>query len=194
MIKKTPCYASLSALFALAIFAHSGSVFAKTINLYDQPKEDGKVVANVDLAVGLINIYIPKEGGWVKVGDPRNGNVGWVKSSDLTNVPLSYNMTQSQNGVNTYHIVQYGHAKPYTPEQMKAAVQEMQKREAALERDMQLVMHDMFAEMRGWMHIPLFMPVVIPEKSHQPAPSAAKAAATPAASTPAPATSMTQHG
>ncbi len=192
MRKKTHYYHTLSAIFVLAMFAHSESGFAKTINLYDQPKEDSKIVGNIDLAVGLINIYVPKEGGWVKVGDPRNGNVGWVKTGELGNTPLTYNVTNSKDGVNSYHIIQYGNSKPYTPEQVKAAMAQMQKREQALERDMQLMMHDMFADMHGWMHMPMFMPVlVVPEKSLQPAPSSAKAPA--ATTTPTPPSTPTPH-
>jgi SH3-like domain-containing protein len=73
---------SISALFITALLAASVS-FAKNINLYEQPKTDAKVVATIDPAQGIVPIYTPDKSEWVKIGDPRNGNVGWVKSSDL---------------------------------------------------------------------------------------------------------------
>jgi SH3-like domain-containing protein len=56
---------------------------AKDINLYDQPDEKAKVIGTVDLSAGIIPILTPKEGSWIKVADPRNGNVGWIKSNEM---------------------------------------------------------------------------------------------------------------
>jgi len=71
---------------------------AKDIKMYDQPKNDAKVVGTVDLAKGIIPIFTPKDNTWMKIADPRNGDVGWVKSADIkdaTGGSMSFSYYQS---------------------------------------------------------------------------------------------------
>jgi len=71
--------------FLLACFCvfFSSIVLATTITLYEQPKVDAKAVGTVDSNNGIILIFTPKDSQWIKVADPKNGNVGWIKQSDL---------------------------------------------------------------------------------------------------------------
>jgi len=150
----------ITTLFALSL---SSLAIAKSINLYDQPK-NGKIIGTVDSEAGIMTIYTPpKDKDWVKVADPRNGNVGWVKTTDFnSNMPFTFNVIKSNDGNHTYQIFQYGNMKPYTPtpEQIKA----MQTREEAFQRDMQRMMQDMM-DFHSWMG-PMILPVlVVPEKT-----------------------------
>lgn len=61
----------------------SSIAYAVTLNLYDQPKTDAKVVGKIDTESGFVPIFTPKPGDWMKVGDPKNGNVGWIQTKQL---------------------------------------------------------------------------------------------------------------
>jgi len=103
----------LKAIIMIAMIYFPVTCFSKEISLYDQPKTDAKIVGHVDLAAGFIPIYTLKEGGWEKIADPRNGNVGWVKSTELNNEnssQSSFTFTQSYINDNnkspmTYRII-----------------------------------------------------------------------------------------
>ena len=111
--------------------AFTSMAYAKDVTMYDQPKADAKIVGAADLSTGIIPIFTPKSGDWVKIADPRNGNVGWVKSSELTNSG-SFSFTQriinnNGKGPQTYQIIQYG--KPpqnMSNEQVQNMVQKLQ--------------------------------------------------------------------
>src|SRR5579862_9418067 len=113
----------LNSIVALSVaalmFGISSNSLAKSINLYDQPKADGKVVNTVDSNTGIITIFKPKEGEWVKVADPRNGNVGWVKLADLKGVGVQFNVIQSGDGLHSYQVIEYDGNTVLTPEQIK---------------------------------------------------------------------------
>jgi len=174
----------MSVLFTFILTSVTPTL-AKTINLYEQPKSDSKVVGNVDSASGVIAIFSPKDSGWIKVADPRNGDVGWIKSTDLTNAGFSFNIISTGNGSHTYQVIQYGNT-PQSSEQMQKIMNQIQIRQQAIQKDVQQMMQDMFSNPhQPGMNMPMILPVVVvPEKALSPAPP--KPAAAPAlAPTPA---------
>jgi hypothetical protein len=141
----------------------SSATFAKPINLYNEPKKEAKTIGTLDSEAGIISIFTPKNSEWMKVADPRNGNVGWIKSSEINNTRMTFNVMSSQEGGHSYQIIQYGNSKPYTEDQLK----QMQARQEALQKDMQKMVANMFDDFHHpWMNFPMIMPVVvIPEKA-----------------------------
>ncbi len=141
----------LAPFFAIAIFFLLSSIsFAKTINLYEEPKADSKLVGTVDPSTGIIPIYTPKEGTWVKVGNPKNGNVGWVKSSDLADAgasssgfSFSQQVEKSGNGPETY-VFKLGIPTALTKEQSDALYKQIQAQQAAIQQSVQKIIKDMF--------------------------------------------------
>ncbi len=129
----------------------SGAVFAQSITLYDQPNQTAKVVGTADLASGIIPIFTPeKNNDWIKVADPRNGNVGWIKSSDIKNARGSENtVTFSQKIISngskpTYQVIQFGNPPmKMTDEQAKAYIEKMQKKQQELQQSFQGIMKNM---------------------------------------------------
>lgn len=161
---------SVSAL----MFGISSNCLAKSVNLYDQPNANGKVINTVDSNTGIVTIYKPKEGDWVKVGDPRNGNVGWAKLSDLKGVGLQFNIIQSGNGLHSYQLIEYDGSSILTPEQIETVNKQMQKQQQAIQMRQQAIqdnvnkmMNDVFNTMHQyWVNLPMIMPVIIvPEKT-----------------------------
>lgn len=152
---------------AIILSSLSLTAFAKEINLYDQPKSDAKTIAKADSNTGVILIYTPKGIDWIKVADPRNGNVGWIKSSDLTNTNLfqstlsfSQSVVSDNREPTTYHIIQFGQPQNITTEQTQAVMKQMHARQEAFQKSMQDMMRDMnkfFSDQ----NFPLLMPVVI---------------------------------
>lgn len=138
-------------LFKLIILANllmlPLSLFAKEINLYELPKTDSKVVEKVDLANGIMPIYTPKEGEWIKVADPANGNVGWVKSSDLNQpgsaiTTFSFSQGNGKNNPVNYRVIQFGQPQNLTPEQSQAMIKRIQLQQEMFQKSFQNMMQD----------------------------------------------------
>jgi SH3-like domain-containing protein len=132
--------------------------YAQEINLYEQPDSKTKVVGKADTASGIIPIFKPQSGDWVKVADPRNGNVGWVKQSDIN----------SANDSRTYQIIQYGKQNKMSDAEIQAMVKKMQQQQELLQKSFQNIfnnMNKMFED--EWQRLkrdgasPIMMPIII---------------------------------
>lgn len=169
-----------SLLITLVALIVSNSLLAKTLTLFDQPKNDAKAIGSIDSASGIIPIFTPKDSSWIKVADPTNGNVGWIKSSDFNTVSktsgFSFKMINTGNGPSNYQIIQFGGSNPFTSEQSQALMKQMESRTKALQKDMQMMVHDMFNGLNLTApNFPILVPVImmpqeptVPKKS-QPA-------------------------
>lgn len=58
------------------------------INLYKAPQLQAKVLENLSPEQQLVSIFY--RDGWIKVGDPRNGNVGWVNNDQYRKAMRAY--------------------------------------------------------------------------------------------------------
>lgn len=167
-------------LSILTIFA-TESALAQAINLYEQPKTDSKTVGSIDPQQGVIVVFTPKEGGWVKVADPRNGNVGWIQSNNLSQVPAQVNVIQTGNQPYGFQVIQYGNAQPLSAEQMQQAMKQIKSRQEAAQQELQKMMKEiMNAFPVLWGNLPMIVPVVIvPEKGKETMSSPAVSAPSP---------------
>ncbi len=111
-------------LFIVSLFFFAKCAIAKDINLYDQPQAAAKIVGTFDSTKGFIPIFSTPDGQWVKIGDPRNGNVGWAKITDLatTNGPAGISVMQKTvndpSGVpKSYQVFQF--LDPSTTQQQR---------------------------------------------------------------------------
>jgi hypothetical protein len=111
-------------LFAITLIS---LCYAKPVSLYEQPKADAKVIGSVDSDAGIIPIFTPKDtNDWIKVADPRNGNVGWVKQAELK--------VSGFTDVQGYQISNFGGFKPLTPEQNQAMLKQLQESQKSAEK------------------------------------------------------------
>lgn len=164
------------ALFLTLLF--SPILFAKTVHLYDQPKADAKMIGSIDSEKGIIPIFTPKDNQWIKVADPRDGNVGWVKTSDLKidnkggYTFSEHIVSQGSNGLPSY-IVQFGEPKKLTDEQMQEYTKKIKEKQEAIQKDMQRIMQNMFSEFNEiTTHFPVIMPVLlVPAQSNNEKPT-----------------------
>src|SRR5476651_2828749 len=118
-------------------------IFAKPVNLYDQPKADSKVVGTIDSSSSMVPIFTSKDGIWMKIGDPKNGNVGWVKVSDFNgnnNSGFSFSQQTVNNGSGPKTTIQFGVPQPMTNDQIK----EIEKRQIEAQKNIQKIMQDIY--------------------------------------------------
>ncbi len=161
-----------SSLIIFLTALSSATVFAKTINLYDQPNATAKMIGTIDSEKGFIPIFTPKDGQWTKVANPQDGSVGWAKISDLTidgkkGYTISQRVITQGNGPQRF-IVQFGEPKPLTATQ-KEYIKKMQEKQQVFQQNMQRMMQDMFTQFNEIStHFPSLMPVeLVPEQQNK---------------------------
>lgn len=145
----------VSILAAMALTA--SSVFAKNIDLHLEPKADSKVAGMVNTEAGVTIVYTPKNSEWIKVANPANGDVGWVKSADLG--AGGYNMrveTVNSDGAHRYSISQI---RADSQQQIDKAMEQFEQQQKVMLQHMQKMMVNMYSGFYHPEHI--FVPVVI---------------------------------
>jgi hypothetical protein len=126
-------------------------VFAKEINIYEQPKLDSKIVAKVDLAAGIIPIFAPKNSEWMKIADPKNGNVGWIQSSELKDAgAASYTFTQQviDGKPETQQFIQYGAQPEKLNAEQEKIMKNMQEQQQLIQQSLQKAYLEMMNAMQ----------------------------------------------
>lgn len=168
----------LQSLLCVLFLSFSSFSYANEINLYAEPKADAKVTSTLDLAAGVIPIFTPKTGDWIKVADPRNGNVGWIKSNELNKASSKTTITyteriinQGRQGSNSYQIIEWGtpHRSLSSPNaHVLAKKMEAEHREliAASQKWMNEMVNEMNAFYQHHHYVmghffPLIMPIVV---------------------------------
>lgn len=154
----------IASLLTLMTFFITSACFAKTLNLYEQPKTDAKVVGKIDTEAGFVPIFTPKNSDWMKVGDPSNGNVGWVQSKELSSAGSNTGFTFSQQVVNTEagpqsYVVKFGTPKSLSQTDAKKLISQMETRQKQVQADMEKMIQEMFGQPGG--NMPIFMPIII---------------------------------
>lgn len=136
--------------FLLIVFLCS-SVFsltsvAKTINLYEAPKDNNnKVIGTADSEAGIIPIFTPQGSSWIKIADPRNGNVGWAKSSDLSDAKI--NVTMIRTGNRGCEINQ--HIGTYSSQDMQKIMKQSFERAQAVQKQIEKNMQENMQKLWG---------------------------------------------
>lgn len=171
----------VSTLLAMTICALPIIGTAKSINIYAEPNEKSKLVETMNADNGVITIFQPKNSIWIKVADPQNGNVGWMKASDLTNAQFNLKIIQSNTSPHHYQVIQYGNVPPENNQSIAMTIEQMEKRQQMLQKEMQQNMQNMFKLMHDqWAQFPIIVPVVkIEEKKPQPTTTHTSKATTP---------------
>src|SRR4029078_8120426 len=101
---------------------------------------------------------------WMKVGDPRNGTTGWIKSQPLTSKTgvTSFRfktMTNDASSPITYHFFQSGTDK-MTEQQQQDLLKELQARQQLMQKNMQMMFQNFDSMNHAWGPMPVMMPVV----------------------------------
>jgi hypothetical protein len=152
-------------IFAVSI------VNAATISLYENPAVNSKVVGTVSSDQLLIPVFT--QGGWIKVANPQNGNVGWVQKVNLNQTP-TLTVTQQEPGghqyviteknkdgtvKNTYRVIQYSNANPLSAQQAQALFDRVQKQQQQMQENFNKMMEQAFSPL--FKTLPGVLPIII---------------------------------
>lgn len=112
--------------------------------IYAAP-EKNRILRRVPANTRLVPIF--QKGDWVKVGNPRNGQVGWINRQqyrqamkvfyrpDVQTVYIQYD--HNKNGKPTINVVAYQNGKKLTQQEAQQIYNQMQRRDAMQQRSMQ---------------------------------------------------------
>ena len=134
------------------------------VNLYEKPQSNAKILKTLSPTVHLVSIYHQKD--WIKVGDPRNGEIGWVNQAQYQkalkayyqpNVQTVFIRTEyNEKGKPTIDIVAYKNGKKLTSKETQKLYDQIKAQQAKESRYIQRVfwcMDDLMAQqMRAFSH------------------------------------------
>ncbi len=165
--------------------------FAAEISIYETPDANAKVIGKIDPANGIVPIFSSNDGKWMKIGNPKNGDVGWAKSDDINSGDVNTSITFTQrtitngksNAPQTVRFIQYGKPDKLTDEQAQQMMQKIQLQQRSVHNAIQHMINQMSTMYNiDWNMMengyPIIMPLVIipspklpPEHKTAPAPT-----------------------
>ena len=149
----------LLSLFCFLFISFSGQAKPKNniIKLYTKPSTRASVVTKINPLKNLVPIY--QKGAWVKVGDPENGDVGWININEYQSAVRKLTGTQEKTLYLQYvnkpnnkkpTLIVYENGKKLSKKRALDVYKHMQKQETE-EQDqfhkIQLQMEDMQHQM-----------------------------------------------
>lgn len=145
--------------------AYSSSIFSKTIHLYANPSSKSQIVANAESKQRLIPIFYPKQGKWLKVANPDNGDVGWVSFEDMHGTSsisghqgvamtqrIITHQTNDKNGPKIYRVIEYSGPNQLKEADIKKLTAEMQKRQKRMNQMMKKTIEQMQRDFSAFEH------------------------------------------
>ncbi|MCW5589611.1 MAG: SH3 domain-containing protein [Legionellales bacterium] len=146
-------------LIAASSLALANAPAAKTLSLHTNPDAKSAVVSQIKPTQTLVEIF--QKNGWVKVGNPENGDTGWIKASDL-NASTQQQVTQQKliiphfsqtiitavtdkNGHTTYKVEQSNDQKKISQKEAADLFKHIQEQQTQFQAHMQQLMNESFA-------------------------------------------------
>lgn len=147
MGKKSRIFSFMLSAIAMAL---SSVALANTVNLYAEPNDNAKVIDTIDVSAGVVPIFTSQDGVWMKVGNSKNGEVGWVKSNDLKSGPVipalfdyTHKVINNGNTQNAPQFIQLNSAPALTPEQQNKLIQGQKQIQQNMQNGAQEIMNGM---------------------------------------------------
>lgn len=181
-------YKVLSIIAALFCTVLSGVTFADTLNVYEKPEANAKVIMEMKSGQQLMPIFYTEKGDWVKVANPQNGDVGWAKVGELKGpkIVTKVNGTQTYQQIITgkdkekqpqvYSIVQYSGPEELKPEEAQKVIKGLEEKNKKMRESMQKMqeqmqknMSEIFKEFdKNFDVFPMIQPIiVVPDHSSE---------------------------
>jgi hypothetical protein len=165
---------------AIAVF-FTNAIFASDLSLYENPDANSKVVTTLKSGSQLIPIYSPEKGEWVKVANPKDGTVGWVKSDDLKGPVITTKIddstmqqtivTDKDKSPQTYEVIRFSGPTSLNDEEAQKLAKLMEKRQQKMsdsidkmQESMQKMVKDMMKEInsnQGLFTFPIIQPIIV---------------------------------
>lgn len=172
---------TLSFLGAVIAVFFTNAIFASDLSLYENPDVNSKVVTTLKSGSQLIPIYSPEKGEWVKVANPKDGTVGWVKSEDLKGPVITTKIndsgvqqtiiTNKEKSPQIYEIIRFSGPNALSNEDAQKIAQAMEKRQQKMRESMnkmqesvQKMMQNMMQEIdanKDLFTFPIIQPIIV---------------------------------
>lgn len=118
---------------------------SKPITVYENPDAKSKVIATISAGETIIPFFEQKD--WIKMADPKNGQVGWVIKTELsknTQTVVSINnpganqyiVTQKSKAggsTNTYSVVEYSNDPKVNQQQAAELIKQIQTQQQQMQ-------------------------------------------------------------
>ncbi len=138
-------------IFAVVMTFVSTAAHAKSLVLLSKPEAQATSVATVQSGDRLIPIYTPEKSDWIKVADPKNGNVGWLKRQDLglNQSPQMYEKRieresgDKKKGPYRHEVYEYKGTEKLNDEQVKQMFEKIEKQQAKIHDAMRSMFNNM---------------------------------------------------
>ncbi|QLH41786.1 MAG: SH3 domain-containing protein [Coxiellaceae bacterium] len=158
----------LSALMILSLWlfiataqAAAGEIWTvpkgQDLKLYNEPNPQAKVSATLTAGQQVVPFF--EQNAWIKVGDPKTGNVGWISKaqlkaltpSSLTIVRVLNNQDKNPSS-SAVRIIQYGgNNYQVDPKQMQQLLQQIQQQQQQFESSFNSLMTQHWKMVNGSM-------------------------------------------
>lgn len=153
----------LAGVLAITSVGHANVESDKTpsatttmIKMYES-EEGKKIIADVSPAIHLIEIY--RKGEWIKVGNPKDGSVGWVNQKqyleaiDAFNKPdiqtIFISKTLNSDKKPQINIVAYKNGEPVSKEEADKLYKKFKVQEAAQKKQWDVFNNQMIKQWHG---------------------------------------------
>jgi hypothetical protein len=155
------------------------TTFASGLDIYEKPEDGAKVMTTIKEGERVIPIFYTEKKDWVKVANPKNGDVGWAKANALQGPVVVTNISDStvqqqivvgkEKEPRVYSVVQYSGPREMKPEEAKKMIKEYEERQQAvhasmqrMQEEMQQIMQNMFKDFDDAMfNFPVIRPALV---------------------------------
>lgn len=147
----------------LAILLALPSVYAKNnvVSVYSQPDTKSKMVTKVKPFQHLIPIF--HQNGWVKIGDPKNGQTGWInlkqyhQAQNVSSQPkierVTINVTDHPAKSSKTEIVAYRNGKKLTDKEAKKLYHRLTAEQEEMNQQMDKMFQHTMHQMQKMHHM-----------------------------------------
>lgn len=140
------------ALLFLVIASKNASAKVDDLSVYDKPEENAKIVTTIKNDQEIIPIFYPKDGKWVKIADPQNGDTGWVKAEKIKSPKTVTKITvadkqKNDNSTEMYRMIQCSNTKNLSDKDTKQAAKQAVEASRKIESSMQKMHERMRSDM-----------------------------------------------
>lgn len=129
--------ATCTILFSLLANAATTPAAPEPLQLYQAPEANAKVIGAIKPGSTLIPIF--QKNGWIEIGNPQDGMVGWVKQSDMQKAgyPTLFIRTFSQTpGQSGYKIIQYSGSEKMDQGKIDELMKNVQRQQVDFQKAM----------------------------------------------------------
>jgi len=146
------------------------------VSLYEQPDAKSKVIANLIKGETIIPLLQQKD--WIKIANPKNGDVGWAEKATVekntksflnitSNDGSQYVITQkdkSGNTQNIYQVMQYSGTNPANQKQSEEVFKQIQAQQKAMQEQFNKMFSQPMFNNATIYRVPVMQPVIVIEK------------------------------